>query len=70
VTGRSGGRTVERIVGIADQRDHLDAIALAAGAIAVAAGSFSAGVHAPADAATEYLAAALGVGLGVAVHQE
>ena len=68
VTGRFAGKTVERLVGVADQRDHLEGIALAAGAIAVASGAFAPGGHTPADAPTAYLGAALGVGLGVAVH--
>jgi hypothetical protein len=70
VTGRFAGKTVERLVGVADQRDHLEGIALAAGAIAVASGAFAPGGHTPADAPPAYLGAALGVGLGVAVHQE
>jgi hypothetical protein len=70
VTGRFAGKTVERLVGVADQRDHLEGLALAAGAIAVATGGFAPGGHTPADAPTAYLGAALGVGLGVAVHQE
>lgn len=70
VTGRFGGKTVERLVGVADQRDHLEAIALAAGAVAVASGAFTPGGHTPSEAATAYLGAAMGMGLGVAVHQE
>jgi hypothetical protein len=68
LTGRLDGKTVERLVGVADQRDHLGGIALAAGAIAVASGAFGPGGHIPSGAATAYLGAALGVGLGVAVH--
>lgn len=68
VSGTIGGRPTERLVGVADQRDHLEALALAAGAIAVAAGSYGPGVHTPADNAGAFLAAALGVGLGVAAY--
>ncbi|HAX81369.1 MAG TPA: hypothetical protein DCY40_02235, partial [Actinobacteria bacterium] len=70
VTGRLAGKTVERLVGVADQRDHLEAIALASGAISLASGAFTPGGHTPPEAAAAYLSAALGVGLGVAVHQE
>jgi hypothetical protein len=66
VTGRSGGRRLQRTVGVADDADHLAALALAAGALAVASGAYAAGVRHPADAADAYLAAALRVGLGVA----
>lgn len=68
VRGTRGGRPVERLLGVADQRDHLLAIALAAGAIAVADGEFPAGLHRPADRPVAYLGAALRVGLGVASH--
>jgi len=67
VSGKSAGKPTERLVGVADH-DHLEALALAAGAIAVAAGAYGPGVHVPADNATAYLGAALGAGLGVAAY--
>lgn len=66
VRGRRNGKAHERIVGVADEVDHLDAIALAAGVIAVAEGAYSPGLHWPRDAAEAYLTAALRVGMGVA----
>ncbi len=68
VRGEQHGRAVEQIVGVADHAAHLDAIALAAGAIAVAEGAFPPGVHRPAVAAGAYLGTALRIGLGVATH--
>ncbi|MBI5156607.1 MAG: hypothetical protein HZA58_01190 [Acidimicrobiia bacterium] len=68
VSGTLGGRPTERLIGVADQRDHLEALALAAGAIAVASGSYGPGVHVPSDDAAAYLGAALGAGLGVAAY--
>ncbi len=68
VTGERRGRPVEQIVGVADQVAHLGAIALAAGAIAVAQGSYPPGIHRPAVAAEAYLGTALRIGLGVASH--
>ena len=70
VTGRIGGETVTRLVGVADHADHLAGIALAAGAIAVATGAYGPGVRRPSDAAPAYLEAALRVGLGVAALTE
>jgi hypothetical protein len=66
VTGRVGGRRVERTVGVADDEDHLRAIALAAGVLAVAEGRYGPGVRRPSDAAHAYLSAALRVGMDVA----
>jgi hypothetical protein len=68
VTGTRDGHPVEQIVGVADQGTHLAAIALAAGAIAVAEGAYPPGVHYPAVAAEAYLAVTLRIGLGVASH--
>ena len=68
VTGDRDGRTIEQIVGVADHAAHLGAIALVAGAIAVAKGSYPPGIHRPAVAADSYLGAALNIGLGVASH--
>jgi hypothetical protein len=70
VDGIDGGREVERVIGVADHREHLDAICLAAAALAVAEGSFGAGLHRPADRPGDYLSAALRVGLGVASYTE
>ena len=68
VTGRRGTRVVERIVGVADHGNHLRALALAAGAVAVAEGTFAPGVHHPADAGDSYLAVLLRMGLEVACY--
>ncbi len=70
VTARRNGKTVQRLVGVADQREHLEAIALAAGILVVAGGSLAPGAYQPADAAVAFLEGALGVGLGVAAHTE
>lgn len=68
VSGRIAGKSTERLIGVADQRDHLGGIALAAGALAVARGAYASGPQNPADNAGAFLAAALGVGLGVAAY--
>jgi hypothetical protein len=68
VTGVSDGRTVDHIVGVADHRQHLEAIALAAGALTAAEGTYPPGIHRPADRAEAYLSAALEVGMGVATY--
>jgi hypothetical protein len=57
---------VIRTLGIADLATHLEAIALAAGAVAAAAGSLPGGPHLPEDIADDYLAAALRIGLDIA----
>ena len=56
----------DRVIGVADHADHLNGIALAAGAIAVAEGAYTPGAHQPADNAEAYIAAALRIGLEVA----
>ena len=66
VTGSLGGEGVDRIVGVADEKHHLGAIALAAGALTVAEGRFDPGLCRPRDAAHAYLETALRLGLGVA----
>jgi len=68
VSGERDGVPVEQIVGVADHAGHLGAIALAAGAIAVAEGAYPPGVHRPAAASEAYLGAALRIGLGVASY--
>jgi hypothetical protein len=70
VSGTLAGTPVERVVGVADEADHLQAIALAAGTIAVAEGSFPAGPCTPDTAADAYLQAALRVGMDVATYSE
>ena len=70
VEGFEGGQPVTRIIGIADQADHLEAIALAAGVLAVAEGAYAPGLQRPADNASAYLAAALRVGLGIAAFTD
>ncbi len=67
VVGTVGGDTHTRIVGVADERPHLEALALAAGAV-VAARTDRTGVVEPGDLADDYLIAALGMGLGVAAY--
>ncbi len=66
VTSASPGGVVTRIVGVADLAAHLEALALAAAALAI--DDFAPGAHQPAWAAESYLAAALGAGLDVASH--
>lgn len=58
----------QRIVGIADEAAHLEAIALAAGAVTAAAGVYPAGPQHPAAAAEEYLSKCLEMGLAVAAY--
>ncbi len=62
----SAGRRRTRVVGVADLGVHLDAIALAAGTLAVAEGSYPPGVWRPADSGAAFLRAALRVGMDVA----
>jgi hypothetical protein len=66
VSGSLEGDSVDRIVGVADEKEHLGAIALAAGAVTVAEGAFGPGLRWPRDAAHAYLETALRLGLGVA----
>ena len=70
VNGRVGGERVQRVVGVADNREHLEGIALAAGALAVLAGGFGPGLHRPGDSPEAFLSAALRVGLGVAAFTQ
>ncbi len=67
IVGRVGEATERRIVGVSDAGDHLEAIALAAGAV-VAATSALSGALEPRDVAEDYLAVALRMGLGVATY--
>ncbi len=66
VTSATDGGVVTRVVGVADHAAHLEALALAAGAISL--DIFAPGVHRPAQAAEVYLAAALQAGLDVAAY--
>jgi hypothetical protein len=66
VTGSDDGARVQRVIGLADHADHVAAIALAAGIIAVAEGGYEPGLRRPDDDAEAYLAAALRIGLAVA----
>ncbi len=66
VTSASAGGVVTRIVGVADLAAHLEALALAAAALAIDA--YAPGAHRPAWAAESYLAAALRAGLDVAAY--
>lgn len=68
VTTASPDGVVTRVLGVADLAAHLEAIALAAGAVAAADGLYAPGVQ-PAWIATEgYLARALTLGLEVASY--
>jgi len=67
VVGTVAGSTATRIVGVADDGDHLKAIALAAGAV-VAAQTDLTGPIEPRDLAEAYLTAAMRMGLGVAAY--
>lgn len=69
VTGPSRSGTATHVVGVADLAVHIEALALAAGAIIVARSEFPPGVHRPPAAAEPYLLAALRAGLDVAVHR-
>ncbi len=55
-----------RIVGVADLAPHLEALALAAGAMTI--GEYGYGLATPEDRAEEYLATALNAGLDVAAY--
>lgn len=67
VIGKVSGDTHTRIVGVADERAHLEALALAAGAVAAARTELT-GVIQPGDVADDYLMTVLGMGLGVAAY--
>lgn len=64
-TGTRDG-VLARIVGVADLAAHLEAIALAAGAMTI--GAYGYGLASPAARAEDYLAAALDAGLDVAAY--
>ncbi|MDJ0960166.1 MAG: hypothetical protein QNJ88_05880 [Acidimicrobiia bacterium] len=69
VTSATGTGVVTRIVGVADLAPHLEALALASGAITLARGAFPLGMAEPKDAAETYLSAALAAGLDVASYE-
>jgi hypothetical protein len=62
----TGRRQAERLAAVADDRRHLEAIALAAGALLLARGQAPTGACRPGVVGAAYLAACLGVGLEVA----
>lgn len=66
ITGATDGGVVTRIVGVADLAVHLEAIALATGAMVVE--DYPPGLHHPVDQADHYLTRALEAGLDVAGH--
>ncbi len=66
VTSAGTEGVVTKVVGVADLAAHLEALALASGAMAI--DLYSPGAHRPADASEIYLAKALDAGLGVATY--
>lgn len=66
LTAGTGRKRTERLVAVADDRRHLEAVALAAGALLLARGGAPPGACRPGDVAPAYLAACLAVGLEVA----
>ncbi len=66
VTAATGDGVVARVVGVADLGAHLEALALAAGALSV--GGFGYGGARPEERPEDYLLAALDAGLDVATH--
>lgn len=67
VTSAATHGVVSRVVGVADLAAHLEALALAAGVMAI--DLYASGAHRPADAAEIYLAKTLDAGLDVASYQ-
>lgn len=67
IVGRVGAKVQTRVVGVADDADHLAAIALAAGAVAVSKTSLTGAIQ-PGDVAEDYLLTALQMGLSVATY--
>jgi hypothetical protein len=66
VTGRVGRRPIRQLVAVADDRRHLAALALAAGALLLARGTAAPGACRPGDAAPAYLGEATRIGLEAA----
>ena len=69
VTGVLDDGVARRVVGVADHTAHLEGIAIAAAAVAAAAGAYPPGLRWPADA-DEYLERALDAGLAVATFTD
>ena len=70
VVVRSTTDETTHILGIADLATHLEAIALASGAVLAASGLVSAGAHQPDETADDYLRLALRIGLDIASFTE
>ncbi len=70
VTAATPDGVEARTLGVADDAAYLAGIALAAGALAAAAGAYPVGVHYPTAAPDAYLDAALDAGLEVATFSE
>jgi len=68
IVGKVGEATETRIVGVADAGDHLEAIALAAGAVAATKTNLIGAIE-PREVAELYLRTALAMGLGVATYK-
>ncbi len=68
VSSKPDATHTTRIVGVADLAPHLEALALAAGTLAVGAGSYEQGVREATNSAEAFLAEALGAGLDVAAY--
>lgn len=66
VTISDGKTSHKRIIGVADLASHLEALALAAGALAIGMGKFTEGKSRPVDSAEAYLKELLNSGLDVA----
>jgi len=66
VTGTAAGSPARRLVAASDHRQHLQALSLATGALAVARGLAPPGLCRPADAAAGYLSEAARLGLALA----
>lgn len=66
VAGTTAGRAAQRLVAVADHRHHLEALALAAGALAIARGHLPGGWCRPSHGAEGYLAEAARLGLALA----
>ena len=67
---RSTTDTETRTLGIADLATHLEAIALASGAVLAASGLVPEGAHLPDETADQYLLSALRIGLDMASFTE
>lgn len=68
VTSATDAGVITRIVGVADLATHLEALALAAGGLAVARDAYPSGLQRADIAAESFLSEALNAGLGVASY--